>query len=80
MLALTDDGYSINGNNVAYVQHRELTDLPWADLNIDVVIESTGLFTDRAKAALHLEQGAKKVIISAPANGADYTMVLGVNE
>ncbi|MBC7645460.1 MAG: type I glyceraldehyde-3-phosphate dehydrogenase [Thermoleophilia bacterium] len=79
-VALTDDGFSINGNNVAYVQHRELTDLPWADLNIDVVIESTGLFTDRDKAALHLAQGAKKVIISAPAKGADYTMVLGVND
>src|SRR3981081_2495144 len=53
--------------------------LPWGDLGVDVVIESTGLFTDRAAAAKHLQQGAKKVIISAPATDPDATVVLGVN-
>ncbi|MCU1346875.1 MAG: glyceraldehyde-3-phosphate dehydrogenase, type, partial [Acidimicrobiia bacterium] len=54
--------------------------LPWADLGVDVVIESTGFFTDRAKAAFHLEAGAPFVIVSAPSNGADATIVMGVND
>ncbi len=54
--------------------------LPWRELGIDVVVESTGLYTDRAKAALHLDQGAKKVVISAPAKDPDITVVMGVND
>ncbi len=79
-VALTDDGFSVNGNPVKYVSVRDMGELPWADLGIDVVVESTGLFTDRDKAALHLAQGAQKVVISAPGKNADYTMVLGVND
>ena len=58
---------------------RDPADLPWGDLGVDVVIESTGFFTDRDNAAKHLDGGAKKVIISAPAKGEDITVVLGVN-
>jgi glyceraldehyde 3-phosphate dehydrogenase len=79
-ISLTDDGFSVNGNAVRFLAHRNLEDLPWGDLGVDVVIESTGLFTDREKAAVHLASGAKKVIISAPASGADYTVVIGVND
>ena len=79
-LALTDDGFSVNGDEVKFLAHRNLEDLPWGELDVDVVVESTGLFTDREKAAIHLKQGAKKVVISAPAKGADYTVVLGVND
>ncbi len=59
---------------------RDPAQLPWKDLGVDVVLESTGLFTDATKAAAHLEAGARKVIISAPAKGEDVTIVLGVNE
>ena len=58
---------------------RDPAKLPWGDLGVDVVIESTGLFTERDDAAKHLEAGAKKVIISAPAKDPDVTVVLGVN-
>ena len=58
---------------------RDPAALPWGELGVDVVIESTGLFTDRESAAKHLAQGAKKVIISAPATDPDATVVLGVN-
>jgi len=79
-VSLTDDGFSVNGDEIKYLSHRNLEDLPWGDLGVDVVIESTGLFTARDKAAIHLAQGAKKVVISAPASGADFTVVLGVND
>lgn len=79
-VTLTDDGFSVNGDEVKYLSHRNLEDLPWGELGVDVVVESTGLFTKREKAAVHLAQGAKKVVISAPADGADYTLVLGVND
>ena len=59
---------------------RDPADLPWGDLGAEIVIESTGLFTDREKAAKHLEAGAQKVIISAPAKGEDVTIVMGVND
>ena len=61
------------------LQHRDPKDLPWASLGVDVVIESTGFFTDRDKAAAHLEAGAPIVIVSAPSAGADATFVYGVN-
>jgi glyceraldehyde 3-phosphate dehydrogenase len=62
------------------VSHRNPAEIPWGDLGVDVVIESTGFFTDRDKAAAHIEAGAPRVIVSAPANGADATFVVGVND
>jgi glyceraldehyde 3-phosphate dehydrogenase len=59
---------------------RDPKTLPWGDLGVDLVVESTGIFTDREKAAFHLEAGAPRVVVSAPANGADATFVFGVNE
>src|SRR5271155_5679554 len=59
---------------------RDPSKLPWKQLGVQVVIESTGLFTERAKAGMHLTAGARKVVISAPADGADLTMCLGVNQ
>src|SRR4029078_12602745 len=61
------------------VSHRDPAEIPWGDLGVDVVIESTGFFTDREKAAAHIKGGAPRVIISAPATGADATFVVGVN-
>ncbi len=76
----TADSLIVNGHTVKVLSQRDPALIPWADLGIEIVIESTGLFTDASKAAAHLQGGAKKVIISAPAKGEDITMVLGVNE
>jgi glyceraldehyde 3-phosphate dehydrogenase len=76
----TPDSLIVNGHTIRVFSQRDPAQIPWADLGVEIVIESTGLFTDAAKAAAHLQGGAKKVIISAPANGEDLTMVLGVNE
>jgi len=76
----TDDGISVDGQVFRVTAEREPKALPWGDLGVDVVIESTGFFTDRDKAAQHLDAGAKRVIISAPASGADATFVVGVND
>ncbi len=76
----TDDTLVIDGRTVKVLQVKDPAQLPWKDLGVDVVLESTGLFTDAAKAGAHLEAGARKVIISAPAKGEDITIVLGVNE
>ena len=70
----------VNGKAVQVLAEREPAKLPWKDLGVEVVVESTGRFTDRDKAAAHLEAGAKKVIISAPAKNEDITIVMGVNE
>ncbi len=70
----------VNGDRIKVCAERDPSKLPWKDLGIDVVIESTGLFTKRDKAAAHLAAGAKKVIISAPGEGVDGTFVYGVNE
>ncbi len=70
----------VNGDKIKVCAERDPTKLPWKDLGIDVVIESTGLFTQREKAAAHLTAGAKKVLISAPGKGVDGTFVFGVNE
>src|SRR5277367_845077 len=69
----------VDGKQLRVLAERDPAALPWGELGVDVVIESTGLFTDRASAAKHLAQGAKKVIISAPASDPDATVVLGVN-
>ena len=69
----------VDGRELKVLAERDPAALPWGELGVDVVIESTGLFTDRASAAKHLAQGAKKVIISAPASDPDATVVLGVN-
>jgi glyceraldehyde 3-phosphate dehydrogenase (phosphorylating) len=75
----TGDGLAVNGTAVKILEERDPTKLPWADLGVDVVLESTGLFTNRDDAAKHLEAGAKKVVISAPGKAEDLTVVLGVN-
>jgi len=75
-----DDAIVIDGTRVRVTAETDPANLPWADLGAEVVIESTGRFTQRADAAKHLEAGASKVIISAPAKGPDVTLVLGVND
>ncbi|HEY6526615.1 MAG TPA: type I glyceraldehyde-3-phosphate dehydrogenase [Solirubrobacteraceae bacterium] len=75
----TDAGFAVDGKELRVLAERDPADLPWSELGADVVIESTGLFTDRENAAKHLEAGAKKVVISAPATNPDTTVVLGVN-
>jgi len=75
----TDEGLVVDGKELRVSEERDPADLPWGDLGAEVVVESTGIFTDRDAAAKHLEAGAKKVIISAPASDADLTLVLGVN-
>ncbi len=74
------DGISVDGQKIRVLSERNPADLPWGDLGVDVVVESTGIFTARDKAALHLEAGARKVIISAPSGDADATFVVGVND
>ena len=76
----TEDSIIIDGHAIKVLAERDPAALPWGDLGVEVVVESTGFFTDASKASGHLEAGAKKVIISAPAKGEDVTLVLGVNE
>src|SRR6185503_9955550 len=71
---------TVGGKDIAVTAIKDPKELPWKSLGVDVVLECTGLFTDKAKAAAHIEAGAKKVIISAPAKGHDITLVLGVND
>jgi glyceraldehyde 3-phosphate dehydrogenase len=75
-----EDGFVASGDEVKVLAERDPARLPWGKLGVDVVVESTGLFRSRDKAKLHLDAGAKKVIISAPAKDEDLTIVLGVNE
>jgi glyceraldehyde 3-phosphate dehydrogenase len=78
-IAASDDGISIDGKVLKVLSERDPKNLPWKSLGVDVVVESTGFFTERDKAAAHLEGGARVVVISAPATGADATFVYGVN-
>ncbi len=72
-------GIRVGDHTIRVLSERNPADLPWGDLGVDVVVESTGIFTDRATAAMHREGGAPLVIVSAPSNGADLTVVYGVN-
>ncbi|MCK4401127.1 type I glyceraldehyde-3-phosphate dehydrogenase [bacterium] len=75
-----DDAIVINGKEIKVLAQRDPAQLPWKELGVDIVIESTGIFKDKAQASAHIQAGAKKVIISAPAKNEDITIVLGVNE
>ena len=80
VISAVEGGIDVDGDVLKVVSHRDPKDIPWGDLGVDVVIESTGFFTDRDKAAAHIEAGAPRVIVSAPAGGADATFVVGVND
>jgi glyceraldehyde 3-phosphate dehydrogenase len=75
-----DGGIEVDGDEIKVFSERDPAQLPWKDLGVDIVIESTGIFRSREGASKHLEGGARKVIITAPAKGEDLTIVLGVNE
>ncbi len=75
-----DGGIEVDGKVLKVLAERDPANLPWGDLGVDVVVESTGFFTDRAKAGAHLDAGAPRVIISAPGKDADATFVVGVND
>jgi glyceraldehyde 3-phosphate dehydrogenase len=77
---VAEDGLVINGHKIIFFAEKDPAALPWKDLGVEVVIESTGFYTDATKAHAHIDAGAKKVIISAPAKNEDKTIVLGVNE
>src|SRR5947209_10361102 len=77
---VTGDGIAVGNRSFKVFAERDPKALPWGDLGVDVVIESTGIFTDGQKAAAHMEAGAKRVIISAPATNVDGTFVMGVND
>jgi glyceraldehyde 3-phosphate dehydrogenase len=76
----TENEIAVDGKAFKAFAHRDPNDLPWGDIGADVVIESTGIFTDAKKAKVHVDRGAKKVIISAPASNEDVTIVMGVND
>jgi glyceraldehyde 3-phosphate dehydrogenase len=76
----TEDSIIVDGKPIKILAERDPGNIPWRDFGVDIVVESTGLFTDATKAAAHLNGGAKKVIISAPAKNEDLTVVLGVND
>lgn len=77
---IVDGDLSINGDRLKVLSERDPSQLPWAEMGVDIVVESTGIFRDRETAALHIAAGAKKVIISAPAKGEDITICMGVND
>lgn len=79
-VSATEDGIVVNGKAIKFYAEKDPSALPWAALGVEVVIESTGFYTDAEKAKAHITAGAKKVIISAPAKNEDITIVLGVNE
>jgi glyceraldehyde 3-phosphate dehydrogenase len=79
-VADTDDGISVDGRAFTVLSERDPAKLPWQALGVEVVLESTGIFTTRDAAAAHLTAGAKKVMITAPAKGPDLTVVMGVND
>jgi len=79
-VSASGDAIKVGGHTVKFLSQRDPAELPWKDLGVDIVVESTGLFTDATKARIHIDKGgAKKVVISAPATNQDYTVVMGVN-
>lgn len=80
IIVAEDDSLVVNGRRVQLINNRDPKLLPWKDMDIDIVIEATGKFNDRSKAAMHLEAGAKRVILSAPGKNEDVTIVMGVNQ
>jgi glyceraldehyde 3-phosphate dehydrogenase len=76
----TEDGITVEGKTIKVLAEKDPKALPWGELDVDVVLESTGLFTDRESAGKHLDAGAPRVVVSAPAKGADATFVVGVND
>jgi glyceraldehyde 3-phosphate dehydrogenase len=79
-VSVSQDGILVDGDELRVIAERDPANLPWKELGAQIVIESTGLFTDREKADKHIAAGAEKVIISAPATGEDITVVMGVND
>ena len=79
-IQVVDDGIKVEGDTLKVLAVRDPKELPWGELGVDVVVESTGIFTSREKAAFHLEAGAPFVMVSAPSSGADATFVVGVND
>jgi len=79
-VSVSDEGIVVDGKTIKALAERDPANLPWGELNVDVVLESTGFFTNADAAKAHIAGGAKKVIISAPAKGEDLTVVLGVND
>jgi glyceraldehyde 3-phosphate dehydrogenase len=77
---VTEGGFTVDGREVKVLAQRDPAQLPWGELGVDLVVESTGFFTDATKAQAHRDAGAKKVIISAPAKNEDLTVVIGVND
>jgi glyceraldehyde-3-phosphate dehydrogenase, type I len=75
-----DSSITVNGSKVSVLAQRDPTKLPWKDLGVDIVFECTGIFSDKEKAAVHLDAGVAKVLVSAPSKGADKTIVYGVNQ
>jgi glyceraldehyde 3-phosphate dehydrogenase len=80
VVEVRDQGIDVGSGPIKVLSERDPRRLPWRSLNVDVVMECTGIFTDRDKAAVHLEAGAKRVLVSAPSKGADLTVVYGVND
>jgi glyceraldehyde 3-phosphate dehydrogenase len=79
-IRVTEKGLTVGGKGVVITARKEPSQIPWRDLGVEYVVESTGLFTDAARARGHLDAGARKVVISAPAKNEDLTVVMGVNE
>ncbi|MFY9214474.1 MAG: type I glyceraldehyde-3-phosphate dehydrogenase [Tissierellaceae bacterium] len=77
---VVEDGFLINGKHVKVVAHRDPVEIPWEELGVEIVVDSTGAFRDREGLSKHIQAGAKKVILTAPAKGEDITIVMGVNE